>query len=203
MKEYSIGKISTISGRYYGMDRDNRWDRIEKYYNSIVFNKGEHFNDYNDLINYNYNNNIFDEFIEPGIINENGMINDNDSIIWLNFRPDRSKEILSALSDSEFDKFKIKRLKNIYLATMMWVNDNIKSKLIFDSLDIDNTIGIVLDNNNLKQLRIAETEKYAHVTYFFDGLKELKLKNCKKILIPSSKVPTYDLEPKMSAKKNY
>ena len=199
MDEYNIGIISTISGRYYAMDRDKRWDRVQKAYDSMVNNIGPKYNSYEELVMDNYKNDITDEFIKPGILNPNGNIEDNDSIIWVNFRPDRAIQILSALTDNNFDGFKVNKLSNIYLTTMMYVSDNIKSDIAFKKEIIDNTLGIVLEKNNKKQLRIAETEKYAHVTYFFDGGRELNLKGCKRILINSPKVATYDLKPEMSA----
>ncbi len=199
IKKYNIGTISTISGRYYAMDRDKRYDRTQKYYDVLVNNKGNRCNDYNKYIKGSYNKGVTDEFIEPCIINDNGNIQDNDAIIWANFRPDRAIQILSTLVDHNFDGFKVKKINNIYLTTMMYVYDNIKSDIAFKIDNIDNTLGIYLSKINKKQLRIAETEKYAHVTYFFDGGKDINLPNCKRILIPSPKVSTYDLKPEMSA----
>ena len=198
MDEYNIGIISTISGRYYAMDRDKRWDRVQKAYDSMVNNIGPKYNSYEELVMDNYKNDITDEFIKPGILNPNGNIEDNDSIIWVNFRPDRAIQILSALTDNNFDGFKVKKLSNIYLTTMMYVSDNIKSDIAFKKEIVDNTLGIVLENNNKKQLRIAETEKYAHVTHFFDGTKDLNSPNIEKFLVPSPDVPTYDMKPEMS-----
>lgn len=197
--KYNIGKIATISGRYYAMDRDKRWDRIKSAYDSIVNNKGNKYNSYRELIDDNYKNGITDEFIVPSIIDSNGIIEDSDSIIWVNFRPDRAIQLLSSLTNPNFDMFEVKKFSNLYLTTMMYVSDDIKSDIAYKKENIDNTLGIVLSKNNKKQLRIAETEKYAHVTYFFDGGKELSLDNCKRILIDSPKVSTYDLKPEMSA----
>ena len=191
IKKYNIGKISTISGRYYAMDRDKRYDRIKKAYDAMVYSEGIVIHDYKKYINDSYKNNITDEYIVPAILNKEGNISNNDSIIWCNFRPDRSIEILDELTNKD--------LKNIYLTTMMYVSDNIKSDIAFKKEDIKNTLGIYLSKLNKKQLRIAETEKYAHVTYFFDGGKDIELKNEKRILIPSKKVPTYDMKPEMSA----
>lgn len=199
IRKYGIGKISTISGRYYSMDRDKRYDRVKKSYDAMLNIGGNRTDNYEKYIKYSYLSNITDEFIEPVILDDSGKIEDNDSIIWANFRPDRAIEILSALTCEEFDGFERTRLNNIYLTTMMYVADNIKSDIAFKTNDIDNTLGIYLSNQNRKQLRIAETEKYAHVTYFFDGGKDLNLKGCKRILISSPKVPTYDIKPEMSA----
>ena len=199
IKECSIGKISTISGRFYAMDRDKRYERLKEAYDVMVNNIGNHSNNYKEYIENSYKNNITDEFIKPVVIDENGCINDNDSIIWCNFRADRAIEILSALTNDDFNGFERKKLNNIYLATLVYVSDNIKSNIAFQKEEIDNTLGIYLSKLNKKQLRIAETEKYAHVTYFFDGGKDIQLNNEKRILIPSPKVKTYDLKPQMSA----
>ena len=199
IKKYGIGKISTISGRYYSMDRDKRYDRIKKSYNAMLNIDGNKTDSYEEYIKNSYKNDITDEFIEPVILNSNGKIEDNDSIIWANFRPDRAIEILRALTCDKFEGFERKKLNNIYLTTMMYVSDNIKSDIAFKTKNIDNTLGIWLSKQNKTQLRIAETEKYAHVTYFFDGGKDLVLDGCRRILIPSPKVPTYDRKPEMSA----
>lgn len=196
--KYKIGKISTISGRYYAMDRDKRYSRVKKAYDAMVYSKGL-INNYEEYIKENYKKNITDEYLPPVTLDKDGNITDNDSIIWCNFRPDRAIEILSSLTNKDFDGFKTKKIDNIYLTTMMYVSDIIKSDIAFKKDKIDNTLGIYLSKLNKKQLRIAETEKYAHVTYFFDGGKDINLKNEKRILIPSSKVKTYDLKPQMSA----
>ena len=199
IEKCNIGTISTISGRFYAMDRDKRYDRVEKAYNAMVLNQGNKSDNYEEYIKNSYKNDITDEFIEPVVINEKGNIQDNDSIIWCNFRPDRAIEILSALTNDDFDGFKKENLKNIYLTTMMYVSDNIHGDIAFKREEVDNALGIYLSKLNKKQLRIAETEKYAHVTYFFDGGKDIELPNEKRILIPSPKVPTYDMKPEMSA----
>lgn len=201
INKYGIGTIGSIAGRYYAMDRDKRWDRIEKAYNTLVYKNKDTFSDFNDLIDSNYKENITDEFIVPGVIDNNSIIEDNDSIIWVNFRPDRAIQILSALTNNNFNGFKTKNLKNIYLTTMMYVSDNIKSDIAFKMDELNNTLGIYLSKLGKKQLRIAETEKYAHVTYFFDGGRDIDLPNCKRILVNSPKVATYDLSPEMSARE--
>ena len=197
IEKLSIGKISTISGRYYAMDRDKRYDRLKKAYD-VMTNPNEEVKDYKKYIEDSYKNNITDEYIVPININKEGIIEDNDSIIWCNFRADRSIEILDALTN-DFNEFETKKLNNIYLTTMMYVSDNIKSDIAFKKEEVNNSLGIYLSKLGKKQLRIAETEKYAHVTYFFDGGKDVELDNEKRILIPSKKVATYDLEPEMSA----
>lgn len=201
INKYNIGTISTISGRYYAMDRDKRWDRVKKCYDVLVNNTENKCSDYKKYINESYKKGITDEFIEPVMINENGKICDNDSIIWANFRPDRAIQILRSLTDEDFDGFEKKNLNNIYLTTMMYVSDDVKSDIAFKKEIIDNTLGIYLAKLSKRQLRIAETEKYAHVTYFFDGGRDLNLPLCDRVLIASPKVSTYDLKPEMSAKE--
>lgn len=201
INELGIGKICTISGRYYAMDRDKRWDRLKKCYDVIVNNTGNKCDDYKKYITDSYEKGITDEFIEPVIIDESGKIEDNDSIIWVNFRPDRAIQILRSLVDPNFDGFDRKIFNNLYLTTMMYVSDDVKSDIAFKKEIIDNTLGIYLSKLGKKQLRIAETEKYAHVTYFFDGGRDLDLNLCDRVLIPSPKVATYDLKPEMSARE--
>ena len=201
INELGIGKICTISGRYYAMDRDKRWDRLKKCYDVIVNNIGNKCDDYKKYITDSYEKGITDEFIEPVIIDESGKIEENDSIIWANFRPDRAIQILRSLVDPNFDGFDRKIFNNLYLTTMMYVSDDVKSDIAFKKEIIDNTLGIYLSKLGKKQLRIAETEKYAHVTYFFDGGRDLDLNLCDRVLIPSPKVATYDLKPEMSARE--
>lgn len=193
------GSIASISGRYYAMDRDNRYDRIEKTYNVLTGNSDSNYESVKEAIKINYENNITDEFIIPGIIDENGIVEDNDGIIFFNFRPDRLRELGSALSNIEFKGFERKTKVNIKLLTMMPVSDEVVYESIYDLDNLSNTLGEYLSKLGYKQLRIAETEKYAHVTYFFDGGKELDLDNCDRVLINSPKVATYDLKPEMSA----
>ena len=201
INELGIGKICTISGRYYAMDRDKRWDRLKRCYDVIVNNNGNKCDDYKKYITDSYKKGITDEFIEPVIIDESGKIEENDSIIWANFRPDRAIQILRSLVDPNFDGFDRKIFNNLYLTTMMYVSDDVKSDIAFKKEIIDNTLGIYLSKLGKKQLRIAETEKYAHVTYFFDGGRDLDLNLCDRVLIPSPKVATYDLKPEMSARE--
>ena len=201
INELGIGKICTISGRYYAMDRDKRWDRLKKCYDVIVNNTGNKCDDYKKYITDSYEKGITDEFIEPVIIDDSGKIEENDSIIWANFRPDRAIQILRSLVDPNFDGFDRKIFNNLYLTTMMYVSDDVKSDIAFKKEIIDNTLGIYLSKLGKKQLRIAETEKYAHVTYFFDGGRDLDLNLCDRVLIPSPKVATYDLKPEMSTRE--
>lgn len=190
-------KIGVISGRYYAMDRDNNWDRIKKVYDALVYGIGNRDN-YRDAILECYDNNIFDEFITPTIVNEK-KIEDNDGMILFNFRPDRARELFTALTNKDFNEFENKKFNNIKLVTMMPVADSVICTNAYKHENLINTLGEYIDNLGLKQLRIAETEKYAHVTYFFDGGVERDLKGSKRILIPSPSVKTYDLKPEMSA----
>ena len=190
-------KIGVISGRYYAMDRDNNWDRIKKVYDALVYGIGNK-NNYRDAVLECYDNNIFDEFIIPTIVNEK-KIEDNDGMILFNFRPDRARELFTALTNKDFNEFENKKFNNLKLVTMMPVADSVICTNAYKHENLVNTLGEYIDNLGLKQLRIAETEKYAHVTYFFDGGVERDLKGSKRILIPSPSVKTYDLKPEMSA----
>lgn len=204
LESLEIGKIATISGRYYGMDRDNNFDRLKLSYDAIVYGKGPVYKNYKELIEDNYNKKIYDEFVIPGIIN-NYPINDNDGVITFNFRKDRLREMFTLLSNpNAYEKeakekdLTIKHFNNLKTLTMYPVTETVLSKHAFDDLDLKNILVDYLHNNGLSQLRIAETEKYPHVTFFFDGGKEVEYNDMKKILIPSPKVATYDLKPEMS-----
>ena len=196
INETNKGQIATISGRYYAMDRDNRWDRIEKTYRQMTEITEE--KDIENQIKQNYKQNITDEFITP-FTHKNGIIKENDGILVFNFRPDRLRELFTALTDENFNEFERKFIPNLKLVTMMPIDKKAISKSLFKHPEITNYLGEVLEKYSIKQLRIAETEKYAHVTYFFDGENKRKLRNCDQILIPSPKVATYDLKPEMSA----
>ena len=204
MKELGIGKISTINGRYYAMDRDNNFDRLKLSYDAIVYGKGKVYNNYKELIEENYNNGKYDEFVIPGIIN-NCPLNDGDAIITFNFRKDRLREMFTLLSNpSAYEEqakekgIEVKHFNNLKTLTMFPVTETVKSKHAFNDLDLKNILVDYLHNNHISQLRIAETEKYPHVTFFFDGGREVEYDDMKKILIPSPKVATYDLKPEMS-----
>lgn len=199
LNELGIGQIATISGRYYAMDRDNRFERIQLAYDAMTKNKGEHFSNYEEVLTHNYEKGIDDEFMIPAILNENGMVELNDGLIVFNFRPDRLRELFSCFTNPNFKGFERPFIPNLKLVTMMTVSDEVIYKQAFHTEYLTNTLGEYISDLGLKQLRIAETEKYAHVTYFFDGGIEKELKNCKRILIPSPKVATYDLKPEMSA----
>ncbi|MDD4718794.1 MAG: 2,3-bisphosphoglycerate-independent phosphoglycerate mutase [Bacilli bacterium] len=199
LKEVKVGSIATVSGRYYAMDRDNRWDRVELAYKAITEGVGETYQTIDELININLDRGLTDEFVIPAILDEKGKIQENDGLIAFNFRPDRLKQFFSALTNPNFDKFERTLVNNLKLVTMMPTSNEIISKSAFEPEILNNTLGEYLSNKGLTQLRIAETEKYAHVTYFFDGGEEKELSGCKRVLIPSPKVATYDLKPEMSA----
>ena len=199
LDKLGFGKIASVSGRYYAMDRDNNWNRVRKAYDVIVNGLGKITPDIEEYMNKSYNKDITDEFIKPMLIDKSGIISSNDGLLVFNFRPDRLRELFTAITNGKFSEFPRKRFKNIKLVTMMPVSEDVKCKNAYKNQELNNTLGEYLAGKGLKQLRIAETEKYAHVTYFFDGGidKDLPLEN--RILIPSPKVATYDLKPEMSA----
>ena len=203
LKEYETGKIATICGRYYAMDRDNRWDRIEKAYNLLTVGAGEKTEDPVLAVKNFYEKNITDEFMAPILIDKNGVIDDNDSVDFFNFRPDRARELTRAFTEKNFEGFKRqKKFKNLHFVCMTQYDKSFKAvKVAFPENKIKDNLGEVLSKNNLSQLRIAETEKYAHVTFFFNAGRELPFSGEDRILIPSPKVATYDLQPEMSAVK--
>ena len=194
-----FGKIASVCGRYYIMDRDNRYERISLAYDMLVNGIADKYDRPEQAWKTNQVRGITDEFINPSIINRDGIIENNDSIITFNFRPDRLREIFACLTNKNFNCFERKILNNLKLVTMMPVSEEVICTNAYNLESIDNVLGTVISDNNLSQLRIAETEKYAHVTYFFNGGKELELNNYKSILIPSPKVSTYDKQPEMSA----
>ncbi|HOJ77663.1 MAG TPA: 2,3-bisphosphoglycerate-independent phosphoglycerate mutase [Bacillota bacterium] len=204
-REKGLGKVATIHGRYYAMDRDKRWDRVEKAYAAMVYGEGEEADSSLQAIQNSYQNNVTDEFVLPTIIKENGkpvaVIEASDPVIFFNFRPDRAREITRAFVDPDFDGFFRKNgyLKPYYVC-MTQYDETLNVPLIFPPEEkMKNILSEVLANNGLKQLRIAETEKYAHVTFFFNGGEETPYPLEDRILIPSPKVATYDLKPEMSA----
>ncbi len=204
IKELGIGCISTINGRYYGMDRDNNFDRLKLSYDAICYGIGKEYSNYTELVNENYDNGITDEFVIPGIINKM-PIKDNDGVITFNFRKDRIREMFTLLSNPNAYKslanekgLDVIEYNNLKVLTMYPVTETVTCPHAFNDLDLKNILVDYLHNNGVSQLRIAETEKYPHVTFFFDGGKEVEYDDMKKILIPSPKVATYDLKPEMS-----
>ncbi len=201
INELKLGKIATISGRYYAMDRDNRWERIKHAYEAIVNGSGEYANSYQDVIKSNYSKQITDEFIIPTVLDNEGCIKDGDGLLIFNYRPDRLRELFAAITNDRFECFERVMRKNLKLVTMMGVSSDVIYEQAFQNQTLTNTLGEWLSQNNLNQLRIAETEKYAHVTYFLDGGIDKEIPGCDRILIPSPQVTTYDLTPKMSAEE--
>ena len=203
MKEKGVGKIATISGRFYAMDRDKRWQRVQKAYDAMVNGIGDKSTSAIAAIENSYQKEIFDEFIVPTVITNGeepvATIENNDSVIFVNFRPDRAREITRTLVDKDFKEFETKPL-NVYYVCMTNYDDTMPNvKVAFKKEELKNTFGEYIAEKGLTQLRIAETEKYAHVTFFFNGGEERQYKGEDRILVPSPKVETYDLKPEMSA----
>ena len=190
--------VSTVGGRYYGMDRDKNYDRIKVAYDCMTDLQGEVFETYRDGINASYEKDVLDEFVKPFIVSKEGQIESGDSIIFANFRPDRAIQIATSFSNPEAVPFDAK-VKDITFVSMMKYADSVLGELAFGLQDLKNTYGEFISNSGLKQLRIAETEKYAHVTFFFDGGKDVEIEGSTRILVNSPKVATYDLQPEMSA----
>ena len=205
MKEKGIGKIATISGRFYSMDRDKRWQRIQKAYDAICNGQGLKSRSAVNAIENSYQKEVFDEFIEPTVITYAdgetpvAKIEDNDSVIFFNFRPDRARQITRAIVDKNFDEFKTNKINTYFVCFTSYDETMPNVHIAFKKEQIKNTLGEVLSKNKLTQLRIAETEKYAHVTFFFNGGEEKQYKGEDRILVPSPKVETYDMQPEMSA----
>ena len=200
----SGAKIATVIGRYFAMDRDNRWERIKKSYDLLTKGTGKKSNNIKNSINESYKNGISDEFIEPIVItdengNPTGLIEEEDHVIFFNFRTDRGRQLTRALTQEDFPDLEMKKLKLNFL-TMTNYDKSFKDvNVIYNSENLKDTLGEILENNNKTQIRIAETEKYPHVTFFFNGGREKPFKNENRILCPSPKVATYDLKPEMSA----
>ena len=204
-KEIGIGKLATISGRYYAMDRDNRWDRVQKAYNAIAYGKGNHASDPIETLETSYAQKVEDEFIIPTVLLANdkpiATVEDNDAVIFFNFRADRAREITRAFMQPDFNNFPVKKYDNLKFVTISEYDINFNSwvEVAFKMPEMNNILGEVIAKNNLKQLRLAETEKYAHVTFFFNGGNETPFQGEDRILVPSPPVATYDLQPEMSA----
>ncbi len=203
IQEIGVGKIATVMGRYYGMDRDNRWERTELAYRALTEGMGQQCSDPIAAVAESYKNSVTDEFIKPIVcLNDGkpvGSVQQNDSFIFFNFRSDRTRQLTRAFIMDGFDKFNREKL-NLYFTTMTHYHDDFKVPIAFAPISLTNTMGEILSNRGLKQLRIAETEKYAHVTFFFNGGREEVFKGEDRILVPSPKeVATYDLKPQMSA----
>ncbi len=201
--EAGAGKIASLSGRYYAMDRDNRWERIEKAYNVLVNGQGEYKESAAECMEETYRNGITDEFVLPTVIGKDGIptatIKDGDSVIFYNFRPDRGREMTRALNDKSFKGFERAPLDLTYVTLTQYDSTLENVHVAFYPVDFSNTLGQYVADKGIKQLRIAETEKYAHVTFFFNGGVEVPNPGEDRILVASPKVATYDLKPEMSA----
>ncbi len=206
----SIGKIATVSGRYYAMDRDKRWERVKLTYNALVNGVGEKATDAIAAVENAYANNITDEFIKPTIILDEGQltescgqplatIKDGDVALCFNFRTDRCREITQVLTQTDFPEFEMKKLSLHYTTITEYDHTYKNVNVVFETDNLNNTLGEVLEQNGLKQIRSAETEKYPHVTFFFSGGREKIFEGERRIMMPSPKVATYDLQPEMSA----
>jgi len=201
-------KVATVGGRYYGMDRDKNYDRIQIAYDCMTIAKGEYFEDPIEGIQTSYLRGKTDEFVYPFVSDKNGMVESGDSVVFANFRPDRAIQISTAISNPDgivYNPEKPYRLdtskgpRNVTYVSMMKYADQVKGELAFGLQKLDNLVGDIVAENGLKQLRIAETEKYAHVTFFFDGGADREIPGADRILVNSPKVATYDLKPEMSA----
>ncbi len=204
MTEKGIGKIASISGRFYSMDRDKRWERVKKTYDALVNGKGNKAGTAINAIEDSYQKEVFDEFVEPTLICNGDIpiakIEKNDSVIFFNFRPDRAREITRALVDPEFDGFKTKKDLGLYFVCFTSYDETMPNvHVAFQKETLKNTFGEYISKKGYTQLRIAETEKYAHVTFFFNGGEEKQYEGEDRILVPSPKVETYDMKPEMSA----
>ncbi|TDQ21876.1 2,3-bisphosphoglycerate-independent phosphoglycerate mutase [Tenacibaculum caenipelagi] len=200
----TTGELATITGRYYAMDRDNRWERVQLAYDALVHGKGSISSDAIASIQQSYEADVTDEFIKPIIMVDGNnqpkaTIKEDDVVIFFNFRTDRGRQLTEALSQKDFPEFNIKKLP-LYFVTLTSYDDTFNNiHVVYDGKNIENTLGEVLESAGKKQIRIAETEKYPHVTFFFSGGREEEFKGEKRLLCPSPKVATYDLQPEMSA----
>lgn len=207
MDEIGVGKIATISGRYYAMDRDNRWDRTKKAYNAYVLGEGIEVSSAKEAVKKSYDRGDNDEFVIPSVILEDSepvtTVKGEDALIFFNFRADRARQITRALGLDQFEEFERPSVHpdGLYFVCMTEYDEDFDLPIAFPKLHIDNILGGILSENGLRQLRIAETEKYAHVTFFFNGGEEKEFEGEDRELIPSPKVATYDLQPEMSAYK--
>lgn len=204
LTEIGVGQFASISGRYYAMDRDKRWERVELAYDVLVKGEGPAFSSALEGVQASYDEKVFDEFVRPFVIEKDGRpvgtIEDGDSVIFFNFRPDRAIQLSTALTNPIFDGFtSTKTVKNLNFTTFTHYSDDVLAKVVFKKEDLVNTVGEALSKAGKTQLRIAETEKYPHVTFFMSGGRHQEFSGESRILIPSPKVATYDLKPEMSA----
>lgn len=205
IKRIGVGKIASISGRYYAMDRDNRWERVKLAYDAMVYHKGKRAGSAVEAVQKSYEEKVYDEFVLPTVIgeeeSEGQKLKENDSVIFFNFRPDRARQMSRALTQEDFEGFtREKGYFPLCFVSMTQYDTSLKNiGVAYDYQEVTNTLGEIVSKSGLKQLRIAETEKYAHVTYFFNGGVEKENEGEDRILVPSPKVATYDLQPEMNA----
>ena len=201
MSEIGVGKIATVMGRYYAMDRDNRWERVEKAYAAMVYGEGVQAASAVQAVADSYAAEVTDEFVVPTVVDKSGMIGANDSVVFFNFRPDRSREITRTFVDPDFTGFERKKgfFPLTYVCMTQYDATMPNVQVAFKPQSLANTFGEYISEHGLTQLRIAETEKYAHVTFFFNGGVEKQYPDEDRILVKSPKVATYDLQPEMSA----
>lgn len=201
-----VGQVATVQGRYYAMDRDKRWERTEKSYRAMVYGDGPAYTDPLQAITESYEKSVFDEFVMPTVIVDTagkpvGLVESGDAVVFFNFRPDRAIQLSQVFTNEDFRGFDRgeRAPKGLYFVCLTLFSESVDGYVAYKPKDLDNTCGEVLAQNGLKQLRIAETEKYPHVTFFFSGGRDVELPGETRILIPSPKVATYDLKPEMSA----
>ena len=200
MKEIGVGELYSISGRYYAMDRDKRWERVELAYNNMVLEEGKTFECPVEYVKASYKEEVYDEFVIPGHSSVvDGKIEDHDAIIFANFRPDRAIQMASVITNDEYLWQPAKKPTDLEFVCMMKYADTVNGEIAFALPQLTNTLGDYLASQGMKQLRIAETEKYAHVTFFFDGGLDKEIEGATRVLVNSPKVATYDLQPEMSA----
>ena len=199
ISEYKVGSIGTVCGRYYAMDRDSNYDRTKIYYDLITKGIGTRVLNIETSLKNSYEKNITDEFIKPIILDDNSIIKNEDIIIWINYRSDRSKQILRSFVDQKFDEFTTKNFSSLDVYTFYNFDKSIKSHVFIKDEPVDNPLGVYLSRLEMKQARVAESEKFPHVTYFFDGGLNAKIPGVDKYHVLSPEVPTYDQKPEMSA----
>lgn len=205
IEEVGVGRIATVQGRYYAMDRDKRWERTEKSYRAMVYGEGPQYTDALQAVKESYEKSVMDEFVMPTVIVEDGkpvgLVESEDSVVFFNFRPDRAIQLSQVFTNEDFRGFDRgdQHPRNLHFVCLTLFSETVGGYVAYSPKNLDNTLGEVLVQNGKKQLRIAETEKYPHVTFFFSGGRDVELEGETRILINSPKVATYDLQPEMSA----
>ncbi|MNZ51879.1 2,3-bisphosphoglycerate-independent phosphoglycerate mutase [compost metagenome] len=206
IEEVGVGRIATVQGRYYAMDRDKRWERTEKSYRAMVYGEGPQYTDPIQAVVESYEKSVYDEFVMPTVIVDGdnkpvGLVESEDAVIFFNFRPDRAIQLSQVFTNEDFRGFDRgdKRPANLYFVCLTLFSESVDGFVAYSPKNLDNTLGEVLAQNNKTQLRTAETEKYPHVTFFFSGGRDQELPGETRVLINSPKVATYDLQPEMSA----